>query len=111
MRKLLACAALVLAAAAGAAGQTGAAPRADAPSFTRPGDASSEAARLLASRSERERAWGAYLAGAYGLKEQAPLVVALLEGAGEMGEAAEGSEGPAVRRAALDALIRLDAEV
>ncbi|HEX8284665.1 MAG TPA: hypothetical protein VF588_14970 [Pyrinomonadaceae bacterium] len=111
MRRLLTCAALVLLAAGGAGAQTGEAPRAGAPSFTRPGDVSAEAARLLGSRAGSERAWGAYLAGAYGLKEHVPLVVALLEDAQGTEAAAEGWEESAVRRAALDALIRLDAEV
>ena len=104
MRKLLACAALVLAAAAVAAGREGGA----APVPSRPEDASAEAARLLKSRGARERAWGAYLAGAHGLKEHAPLVVGLLED--PEAAAAGGEEWAAVRRSALDALIRLDAE-
>jgi hypothetical protein len=109
MRKLLVCAALVWLAAAGAAGQEGGAPpRTDAPPLARPEDPSAAAGRLLKSGAEGERAWGAYLAGAYGLKEHAPLVVALLDGAGEAGDV---SGEWAVRRAALDALIRLDAEV
>jgi hypothetical protein len=108
MRKLLVCAALVWLAAARAAGQGGAAPHSDAPSFARLEDAGAEAARLLGSRGNRERAWGAYLAGAYGLKEHAPLLVGLLE---DPGVAAGGWEESAVMRAALDALIRLDAEV
>jgi hypothetical protein len=108
MRRLLVCAALVWLAASGASGQSGAPPRADAPSFMRREDAAAEAARLLRSSVNRERAWGAYLAGAYGLKEHAPLVVALLE---EPDVAAGGWEESHLRRAALDGLIRLDAEV
>jgi hypothetical protein len=111
MRRLLVCAALVWLAAVGAAGQEGGAPappRSDAPSFARREDASAEAARLLKSRENRERAWGAYLAGAYGLKEHAPLVVGLLE---DQGVASGGWEEAHVRQAALDGLIRLDAEV
>ncbi|MCA1618918.1 MAG: hypothetical protein LC795_06320 [Acidobacteria bacterium] len=108
MRKLLVCAALALVAAAGAAGQEGAAPRAGAPPSALLEDAGAEAARLLRARGSRERAWGAYLAGAYGLKEHAPLVVALLEDADG---AAGGWEESSVKRAALDALIRLDADV
>jgi hypothetical protein len=108
MRKLLVCAALFLLASAGAAGQEGAAPRAGAPQSALPEDAGAEAARLLRARGSRERAWGAYYAGAYGLKEHAPLVVALLEDA----DGADGGwEESSVKRAALDALIRLNADV
>jgi hypothetical protein len=109
MRKILVCAALVALAAAGAVGQVEGARRGDAPSFARLEDVSAEASRLLGSRDGRARAWGAYLAGAHGLKGHAPLVVALLE---NEGAAHVGSDEEAlVRRAALDALIRLDAEV
>lgn len=113
MRRLLVCAALVLSALSappGASGQEGGerSPRAAAPSFTSRAAASDEAARLLRSRVNSERAWGAYLAGAYGLKENAPLVVELLE---DPDGAAGDWEEAQVRRAALDCLIRLDAEV
>ncbi len=67
-----------------------------------------EAARLLKSQGSRERAWGAYLAGAHGMKEHASLLVGLLE---DSNVAAGGWEEAVVRQAALDALIRLDAEV
>lgn len=67
-----------------------------------------EAARLLKSQGNRERAWGAYLAGAHGLKGQAPLVAGLLE---DPNVVSGGWEEGVVRQAALDALIRLDAEV
>jgi len=108
MRKLLVSAALVLVAAAGAVAQDGGARRGDASSLARLEEASAEASRLLGSRENRARAWGAYLAGAHGLKAHAPLVVALLEDADA---ATVGSEEAFVRQAALDALIRLDAEV
>ena len=113
MKRLLVCAALVFVAASGVAAQEGSAqsrPRDDAPSssFARRADASAEAARLLRSRENTERAWGAYLAGAYGLKEHAALVVELLEAPSV---AADGWEELHLRRAMLDGLIRLDAEV
>ena len=107
MRKILACAALVLVAAAGASGQE-APQRAGTPPFALLEDASAEAARLLRARGNSERAWGAYYAGALGLKQHVPLVVALLE---EAGDAEGGAEASALRLAALDALIRLGAEV
>ncbi|HWS89165.1 MAG TPA: hypothetical protein VN282_19490 [Pyrinomonadaceae bacterium] len=101
MRKLLLSFTLLLMTCAHADGQTeGSAP----PSPF--GEA--EAGRLLRSQVNRERAWGAYLAGAYGAKEHAPLLVGLLEAPGL---AAGGWEETAVLQAALDALIRLDAEV
>ena len=78
MRRLLVCAALVLLAVSGASGQSGETPRADAPSFTRREDAAAEAARLLRSRENRERAWGAYLAGLHDLKSETPRLVELL---------------------------------
>lgn len=65
-----------------------------------------EAARLLQSSASRARAWGAYLAGRYGLREQTAALRALLEK-----ESSGDWEGGLVHRAALDALIRLDAEV
>lgn len=97
MRNFLVSATLVLLAASGAFAQGDGA---------RLEDVSAEASRLLASRESRARAWGAYLAGAHGLKSHAPLVVALLEDA-----EAGGTENAFVKQAALDALIRLDAEV
>ena len=100
MRKLLLSVTLLLLTCANVHGQAeGSAP----PPF---GEA--EAARLLKSQGSRERAWGAYLSGAYGSKEHAPLLVGLLE---DPGLAAGGWEESAVLQAALDALIRLDAEV
>ena len=114
MRRFLFCAALLwLAAARGAGQETGASeggePRRGAsPAAALTVEASAEAGRRLKSRGNRERAWGAYLAGAHGLKEQAPLISGLLE---EPDAAAGGWEQSVVRQAALDALIRLDAEV
>ncbi|MDQ5839097.1 MAG: hypothetical protein M3379_20145 [Acidobacteriota bacterium] len=117
MRKLLVCTTLLLLAAAQAFGQENGArasvqeaAAADAkatPSFLRPGDVSEESARLLKSQENRERAWGAYLAGANGLKEQSAALVELLSDSNLGG----GWEESLVRQAALDALIRLDAEV
>lgn len=102
MRKLLFCVALLLPTNLSAAGQEAG----GAQSFSAAADA--EAVRLLKSEGHRERAWGAYLAGARGLEEHAPLLVALLE---DPRLAAGGREAALVRQAALDALIRLDAEV
>jgi hypothetical protein len=101
MRKLLFCVALLLLTGAHARGQEAGAP----PPFTQ---TDAEAVRLLKSEGSRERAWGAYLAGTLGLKEHAPLLVGLLE---DPRLASGGWEEGVVRQAALDALIRLDAEV
>lgn len=112
MRKFLVGVALVLLAAAGAVAQEGhAVQRTDASAPARLEEASAEAARLLGSRGDRERAWGAYLAGAHGLKAHAPLVVALLPNVDAADAAPAGPDEAFVKRAALDALIRLDAEV
>lgn len=102
MRKILVSATLVLLAAAGAFAQGDGA---------RLEDVSAEASRLLGSRENRARAWGAYLAGAHGLKGHAPLVSALLPNVDATDAAPAGSEEAFVTQAALDALIRLDAEV
>jgi hypothetical protein len=110
MRKFLVCAALVWLAASHASGQEGGGDESKGglPSFVRVGDVGGEAARLLKSKENKERAWGAYLVGLHGLKEQGPLLVELLSdptlGSG-------GWEESIVRQAALDSLIRLDAEV
>lgn len=108
MRKLLVCAALLCIAFAHASGQEAEESKSTLPSFVRLGDVSAEAARLLKSDENKERAWGAYLVGLHGLKEHAPLLVSMLEdeklNSGYWQEAF-------VRHAALDALIRLDAEV
>ena len=101
MRKLLLCVTLLLLTNASAAGQAVAD---TSPTPFSPADAE----RLLKSQGNRERAWGAYFAGAHGLKEHAPLLVGLLEAPNL---AAGGLEETLVRQAALDALIRLDAEV
>jgi hypothetical protein len=120
LRKLLVCAALLLFAASGhASGQESGervsgheavqdAAKEETPPLVRLGDVRDEAARLLKSKGNRERAWGAYLAGAHGLKEQAPALVELLA---DPNLAGGGWEESVVRQAALDALIRLDAEV
>lgn len=102
MRKLLFCVALLLLTAWSAAGQAAG----ESQSFPTAADA--EAARLLKSEVSRERAWGAYLAGAQGLAGHAPSLVGLLE---DPRLAAGGWEEGIVRQAALDALIRLDAKV
>lgn len=108
MRKLLVCAALLCVASARASGQGSEEPKSATPSFVQLGDANAEAARLLKSYENRERAWGAYLIGLYGLKEQTPALVSILEDESLSGG---GLEEAIVRQAALDALIRLDAEV
>ena len=111
MRKFLTCATLLWLAAARAAGQEGAAeeaPRNPLPSFVQLGDVGAEARRLLESGENRERAWGAYLAGLHGLKAETPRLVGLLADPALDGG---GWEAALVRQAALDALIRLGAEV
>jgi hypothetical protein len=111
LRKLLVCAALLCVAVSRASGQETEESKVTTPSlpsFVRLGDVSAEAARLLKSDENKERAWGAYLVGLHGLKEHTPLLVSMLEdeklNSGYWQEAF-------VRQAALDALIRLDAEV
>jgi hypothetical protein len=108
LRKLIVCAALLCAAAAGASGQEAATKEGGLPSFVRLGDAGAEAARLLKSDDKKERAWGAYLVGLHGLKGQTPALVLILQ---DESLASGGPEEAPVRQAALDALIRLDAEV
>jgi hypothetical protein len=108
LRKLLACAALLCVAVSRASGQDGGESKAGMPSFVRLGDAGAEAARLLKSDETKERAWGAYLVGLHGLKEHAPLLVSMLEDEKLSGG---GWQEAFARHAALDALIRLDAEV
>lgn len=107
-RRLIACAALACAAAACALGQGAETKEGAVPPFVRLGDPGAEAARLLKSKENRERAWGAYLAGLCGLKGEAPSLVSILE---DETLSAGGPEESAVLQAALDALIRLDAEV
>lgn len=102
MRKLLFCVALFLGTSLSAAGQEAG----DAQTFSKAADA--EAVRLLKSEGNRERAWGAYLAGAHELDEHAPLLIGLLE---DPRLAAGGWEESIVLQAGLDALIRLDAKV
>jgi hypothetical protein len=106
MRKLLLCVTLLLLTNAHAAGQTSAGTTLSP--FTSVSNTGNEAARLLKSQGNRERAWGAFLAGAHGLKGQTSLVVELLE---DVNVVAGGGEEALVRQAALDALIRLNAEV
>ena len=108
MRKLLVCAALLCVAFVRAPGQGGGESKSAMPSFVQLGDVDAEAARLLKSYENKERAWGAYLAGIYGLRGQADSLVSILEDEALSGG---GSEEAVVRQAALDALIRLDAEV
>ena len=107
LRKLLVCAALVCVAVSRASGQVGGESKAATPSFVQLGDAGEEAARLLKSNVNRERAWGAYLVGLHELKDETPALVSILEDESLGGG---GTEESAVRQAALDALIRLDAE-
>ncbi len=78
-------------------------------SYGRDAALSGEAARLLKSETNRERAWGAYLVGRHDLKEHTACLVELL---GDPTFANSSSWGErVVRQAALDALIRLDAKV
>ena len=111
MRKLSACATLILLVAGTVFGQEsqveGDAAKSEVPSFVRPGDVQSEAARLVKSQANRERAWGAYLAGQHKLKELTPALVELI-GDPSLGD---GWEESIVRQAALDSLIRLNAKV
>jgi len=109
MKRFLACAALACLFAAPAAAQGGA----GATAARRPAPAADEisgagAERLLKSSSNAERAWGAYLAGRLGMRQHAPLLVGLLEDPALSGG---GWEEGFVRRAVLDALIQLNAEV
>lgn len=83
------------------------APKSEMPSFVHLGDVSGEAARLLKSQANTERAWGAYLAGRHGLKELTPALVELLADA----SLGDGWEERIIRQAALDSLIRLEAKV
>ena len=108
LRKLLVCAALACAAFARAFGQGAGESKPSTPSFVQLGDAGAEAARLLNSFDNKERAWGAYLVGLHGLKGKTRALVSILEDESLNGG---GLEASAVRQAALDALIRLDAEV
>lgn len=79
----------------------------EAAKYGRLDDLKGEAALLLQSPSNRERAWGAYLVGQHGLKEQTPALLEIL---------ADQSPGDSrgariVRQAALDSLIRLEVKV
>lgn len=105
MRAILLGVLVLLASAAPCAGQVAEDSQRATP-LARSLDVSEEAARLLNSEVSSERAWGAYLAGLHGLREQAEALRAVLER-----ESSGGWEDSLVQRAALDALIRLDAEV
>jgi hypothetical protein len=104
MRKLLLCVTLLLLTGAHARGQEAAAPD----SRGRLDGLKAEAARLLESRANIDRAWGAYLAGSHELKAEVPRLVEMLADPALGGV---GWEESRVRQAALDALIRLGAEV
>jgi len=81
------------------------------------------ASRLMASQSYAVRAWGAYIAGRHGLEEAVPLLRGLLRPPPEDTAQAAAQEAPKaaaqnakrdlryVQYAALDALIRLEADV
>jgi hypothetical protein len=111
MRKLLVCAALIWLAVSNAFGQeieaAGNAVRDEPPAFGRLDDVRGEAARLLKSQASRERAWGAYLVGLHGFKEQESSLVGLLADP-NLGNVWEEA---LVRQAALDSLIQINAEV
>jgi hypothetical protein len=110
VRRLLVCAAFFLLAAFTAFGQEnqteGNSSKDESP-FGRASELRGEVARLLKSQSNRERAWGAYLVGQHGLKEQ---VAALLDTIADPALGG-GWEERIVRQAALDSLIRLEAKV
>lgn len=108
MRKLLVCAALLCVAFARTFGQESVETKPKLPSFVHLGDAGAEAARLLKSSELKERAWGAYLVGLYGLKEQTPSLISILEDQSLDGG---GPVEAVLRQAAFDSLIRLDADV
>lgn len=108
LRRLLVCAALLCVASARASGQEVVESDRPTPSFVRLGDVAAESARLLNSNENRERAWGAYLVGLHALTGQTASLVSILADESLNG----GGPGEAVvRQAALDSLIRLDAEV
>lgn len=111
MRKLLVCATLLWLAAAPVLGQENQvesdASKSEMPSFVRLGDLRGEAARLLKSQANRERAWGAYLIGRHGLKELTPALIETLADPSLGG----GWEEGIVRQAVLDSLIRLEVKV
>ena len=108
MRKLLVCATLLCVAVSIAHGQESGEAKTKLPPSVRLGDVSAEAARLLKSEDNKERAWGAYLVGLHGLKEHTPRLVSTLE---DERLRSGGWHERVVLQAALDALIRLDAEV
>lgn len=109
--KTLLCSVLLMSACVPVFAQDGEAEKVDpsmgAAAVARTYEMRAEAARLLGSGANSERAWGAYLAGLYGVKGLTPSVVAVLTDA----SLGAGYEETLVRQAALDALIRLDAKV
>src|SRR5215204_5374749 len=107
MRKLLLCVILLLLTNAPAAGQRDDTQAVEPPSYGRLDGLRGEAARLLESQGNRERAWGAYIAGRNGLDDLAPSLVRTLADPA----LGYGPEEKIVRQAALDALIRLGAKV
>jgi hypothetical protein len=108
VRKLLVCAALVWLAAANVFCQENESGDANKESpFGRAVELRGEVARLLKSQSNRERMWGAYLAGRHGLKEQSPALIEIIADPALGG----GWEETIVRQAALDSLIQLKAKV
>jgi hypothetical protein len=110
MMKTLCVALLLLVTSVAAFGQEnegdGHASGASSPPSARVNALRDEAARLLKSDAAAERAWGAYLVGAHGLKGQAASLVELLTDTA----LGYGPEENLVRQAALDSLIRLDAK-
>ena len=66
-----------------------------------------EAKRLLASSDLRDRSWGAYLAGRFGLKDLVPEVLAVLDPGWPFGASGERDF---LALAALDSLIQLKAK-
>ena len=109
--KTLLCWLLLLSACASVCAQEGEAEKVDpsmgAPAVARTYEMRAEAARLISSGVNSERAWGAYLVGLYGLKDQTAALVGVLTDT----SLGAGYEENLVRQAALDALIRLGAKV
>lgn len=107
MRKLLLCVTLLLLTNVHVFGQEAEAGAVAPASYGRLDGLRSEAAQLLESQGNRERAWGAYLAGRNGLNDLTPALIRTLSDP----MLGYGSEERIVRQAALDALIRLGAKV
>lgn len=109
--KRLSCAALILFAFGPAFGQRDdlesiARPSAS-PTLVRAAGLEAEAARLLKSDVNAERAWGAHLVGLHAMREQSAALVQVIEDPSLGG----GWEESLVRQAALDSLIRLQVKV